>query len=73
MEETDGSDNDKDADSESDSAIDLNEDEIIRKQATRLKGPTSDAIAKFEDYREYLHIFLEPILIGRESYSICER
>ena len=71
MEETDGKDKDKDSDS--DSAVDLNEDEKIRKEATRLKGPSSDAIVRFEDYRKWLYILLESIVIGRESHPIRER
>ncbi|KAF8513196.1 timeless protein-domain-containing protein [Gautieria morchelliformis] len=45
VEETDGPDKNKDSDSE-----EINEDEQIRLEAGKLKGPSSDAIAKFEDY-----------------------
>ena len=55
MEETDGQNKDIDSDSNSE----MNEDEKIRKEAARLKGHSSEAIAKFQDYRVYLHIFLE--------------
>jgi hypothetical protein len=54
VEETDGLDKNKDSDSEAE----INEDEQIRLEAARLKGPSSDAIAKFENYREYIPPFL---------------
>lgn len=53
-EETDGRGEDQD----SDSGSEMDEDEKVRKKASRLKGPSRDAIAKFEDYREYLFLFL---------------
>jgi replication fork protection complex subunit Tof1/Swi1 len=45
VEETDKNNEGSDSDNE------LNEDDRLRRQASKLRGPSKDAIAKFEDYR----------------------
>jgi replication fork protection complex subunit TIMELESS/Tof1/Swi1 len=59
IEETDGGEKDEDSGSDGEE----NDEEKIRKEAAKLKGPSKDAIAKFEDYREYPDGFLKLILI----------
>ena len=55
VEETDGPEKDKESDDDG--------DEEIRREVTKLKGPSGDAVAKFEDYRERLDVSASRVVV----------